>query len=415
MAFLSALATFMLLLMPANGLLWRSGDKTFKQLDPAHCTEAALIEPRNLPKPTTLALESAVGVPGLDFITLVHGDANMQSSRALVQNSSLLNKLAAHGQLRLLNVHVGDLGGDHKENKMPTFLEEGARYHDEYSRLVESPGFWKLMKCDRVVLMQSDSLFCHGSKARLADFAEYPYIGGHTPLIEHRNHRLHMNGGFSLRSRPAMLKCLDKSQQTFEEQVTVQEDIFYSICHSLRQPSVELMDKFAIDNAWKIPGDMPLGMHKPWGNGPFRDINLLACPGAKALYETFLEEQRSQQKQLQQQQQQRQPSSAMTRSIREKNTWNKEKADDAPQGTQINEDTPEAVEAMRDTSDVGAASGEEGTENEDEESDEDEHALDDPEMKSGTSEEETESSGSDEDSEAWSEGERIIAAGQVAP
>jgi len=277
----------MLLLTFADGLFWKSTEKTLKQLDPSHCTEAALIEPRNLPKPTTLALESAVEVPGLDFITLVHGEENMQSSQALVQNSSLLNKLAARGQLRLLNVHVGDLGGDYKDNTMPDLLQEGARYHDEYSRLVESPGFWKLMKCDRVVLMQSDSLFCHGSKARLADFVEYPYIGGHSPWIEHNHSRLHMNGGFSLRSRPAMIKCLDKSQQTPEEQATLQEDSFYSICHSLRQPPVELMDKFAIDNAWKELGSVPLGMHKPWGAGPFRTSNLDACPGAKALHDTF--------------------------------------------------------------------------------------------------------------------------------
>lgn len=282
-------AIFLLLLIPAGGL--RRNVDTQQQLDPARCTEVALIEPRNMPQPTTLALESAVGVPGVDLITFVHGDANAQSSTNLVEKSSLLNKAAAQGLLRLLNVHVGDLGGDESRNRMPVFLSEvhgfngtaGTRYHDEYSRLVMNPGFWNLMKCDRVLLMQSDSLFCRGSKMHLADFAESSYIGGDNPDIRHGT-RGHMNGGFSLRSRPAMLKCLDKTQQTSAENQIVQEDIFYSVCHSLPQPPVELMDKFAIDNAMKHPIGVPLGMHKPWGRGEFITENLAACPGANDLF-----------------------------------------------------------------------------------------------------------------------------------
>jgi len=48
------------------------------------------------------------------------------------------------------------------------------------------------------------------------------------------------------------------------------EDEIYSQCPHLKQPPRELVDRFAIGNAMKMPTGVPLGVHKPWGGWAFR-------------------------------------------------------------------------------------------------------------------------------------------------
>eukprot|EP00419_Tripos_fusus_P040882 CAMPEP_0172791106 /NCGR_PEP_ID=MMETSP1074-20121228/208303_1 /TAXON_ID=2916 /ORGANISM="Ceratium fusus, Strain PA161109" /LENGTH=292 /DNA_ID=CAMNT_0013628161 /DNA_START=56 /DNA_END=932 /DNA_ORIENTATION=- len=261
--------------------------------DPAACTEAVLVEPRALHY-TAVALKSAVGVADIDLVTFAHGQDNAKFSHDLVEGDKNLDEAYNRGFLRLLSLPVGDLGGDRIVNKMPeTALIEAnssycARWHHEYTRLLVSPGFWNLLRCDRVLIFQSDTVFCRGSSATIEDFKAFPYIGGETPGIsagEGRMHmnggfslaaghiggetpgisagegRMHMNGGFSLRSRAAMLQCIENDMQDDRD---LGEDEIYSRCPFLMQPPRDLADLFAIDNAQKMPSNVPLGVHKPW-------------------------------------------------------------------------------------------------------------------------------------------------------
>jgi len=259
--------------------------------DLIECTEAVLVEPRAMHY-TTVALNSALDVPGVDLITFAHSRITAKFAKQLVKSDATLEKAFKKRSLRLLELPVGDLGGDAEVNEMPTGLvtvnsSSCAEYHHEYTRLLVSPGFWKRLHCNRVLIFQSDTVFCRGSSVKLEEFAAFPYIGGQTPQMGGGLGRIHINGGFSLRSRPAMLQCIEHATKEGLQNTGMGEDEIYSQCPHLKQPPLKLVDRFAIDNALKMPTIMPLGVHKPWGSGPFAAQVIKICNGARALYDAY--------------------------------------------------------------------------------------------------------------------------------
>lgn len=276
-----------------------------QKVDPTTCLEAVLVEPRALHY-TAIALQSALGVPGIDLVTLAHGKSNGEFSKQLVEDNEDLAKAYEQGALTLLPLPVNDLGGDEPVNAMPApnllvktqrlvrrdsaASTEDQTWHHEYTRLLLSPGFWKLLQCDRVLTFQSDTVFCHDSPVNIDEFKPFAYVGGETPGMS-RFGRVHMNGGFSLRSRPAMLQCIEHDMHNEVANSDMGEDEIFSQCLSLKQPPKELMDRFAIDNSLKMPTTSPLGVHKPWG-GPFNQEVTKICIGAQALTAAALKEPR---------------------------------------------------------------------------------------------------------------------------
>jgi len=263
------------------------------KLDAATCVEGVLVEGRAL-NYTIVALESAVGVPGIDLLTLAHGKSNSRWAEELVVSSKILHREFLRGRLKLLPMPVHDL-------EMRSPLQWGIGYNDEYNRLMTSPSFWKLFKCDTILLFQSDSVFCRNTEVRLSEFLQYPYIGGITPGFDAGEKeiqegekeeeleaniilpppRRYLNGGFSLRKRPEILKCIAQERGQMNGHM---EDDFYSHCETLAQPPVSVANRFAIDNAHIIPSEAPLGVHKPWGDGPYHQEVMHLCEGAEKLY-----------------------------------------------------------------------------------------------------------------------------------
>jgi len=267
------------------------------KLDADTCVEGVLLEPRAISY-TTVALESAVGVPGIDLLTLAHGKLNRRWAEELVASSNILHPEYQRGTLRLLPLPIQDLGGNDLVNAMPRQLQgdvgdvgslpagkthknKGAGYLDEYSRLLTTPGFWKLFKCDAILLFQSDCVFCRNTKVKLSEFLQYPYIGGISPGLDGNSTRHHLNGGFSLRKRPEILKCIAEEPEQINGRM---EDVFYSHCKTLAQPPVSVANRFAIDNAHVIPARAPFGVHKPWGDGPHFVRVMELCEGANELF-----------------------------------------------------------------------------------------------------------------------------------
>jgi len=278
------------------------------KMDPTTCLEAVLVEPRALHY-TAVALQSALGVQGIDLVTLVHGKSNGEFSKQLVKGNEGLANAYEQGTLTLLPLPVNDLGGDEPVNIMPATAPrpnllvisqrlvrrdsaasaEDQSWHHEYTRLLLSPGFWKLLQCDRVLTFQSDTVFCHGSPVNIDEFKPFAYVGGETPGLSRSSGRVHMNGGFSLRTRPAMLQCIEHDMHSEVLHSGMGEDEIFSQCLSLEQPPKKLMDRFAIDNALKLPTTSPLGVHKPWA-GPFKQEITKLCSGAQTLIDAFHKE-----------------------------------------------------------------------------------------------------------------------------
>jgi len=256
------------------------------KLDAVTCVEGVLVEPRAIHY-STVALESAVGVPGIDLLTFAHGKSNRQWAEELVASSNILYPEHERGVLRLLPLPVQDLGGNDPVNEMPSLLQWGAGYHDEYSRLMTTPAFWKLFKCDTILLFQSDCVFCRNTRVNISEFLQYPYVGGISPGFDAGPTRHHLNGGVSLRNRPEMLKCIAEEAEHIEGRM---EDDFYSRCKTLAQPPVSVANRFAIDNAHMLLAEAPFGVHKPWGNGPFHEQIMHLCKGAKELFNAMTSE-----------------------------------------------------------------------------------------------------------------------------
>lgn len=263
------------------------GSTGWGMLNPATCVEVVLIEPRPV-KGIVRAAESALGSDETNLVTLAHGAFNADYVQALVAQSQGLSEAQQKQRLRLLDLRIGDLGSDVPgsskiiDNSTSQLVQAESRvsYHDEYSRLVKSQFFWDNLFCDHIVLMQSDSLFCHGSTVRLAEFFDYSFVGGRQPGLDAAD-RMAMNGGFSYRSRSHALACL--ALYPAEVAGTGEgEDIFFSRCPLFVQPPAAMAERFAVDNAATLAVVVPLGVHKPWV-GPYSAETMAMCPGAEEL------------------------------------------------------------------------------------------------------------------------------------
>jgi hypothetical protein len=174
-------------------------------------------------------------------------------------------------------------------------MEGDLRYHDQYSRVLMSKEFWKASVCDRILIMQSDTVLCSNSEVRLSEFFDYEYVGGYTPKMR-KGARRHMNGGLSFRNRFGMLRCVQgRSSNASHASHPISEDVFFSGCEDLKQPSVAMMNRFSIDNAHEIMEQkhVPFGVHKPWskafrGNHPVS--NMMYCDGAKELRQNMIQD-----------------------------------------------------------------------------------------------------------------------------
>jgi hypothetical protein len=91
------------------------------------------------------------------------------------------------------------------------------------SGLLTNITFWRVVRGEKILFFQLDSIFCSNSSHKLKDFLQYDYIGA--PW--HSRLRIPVkvgNGGFSLRSRSKSLVLLSKL--TFSGKY--HEDVWFS-------------------------------------------------------------------------------------------------------------------------------------------------------------------------------------------
>jgi hypothetical protein len=259
-------------------------------LDPASCLEAVIVEPRKLQTIST-ALESAALSKNahFDMFTIAFGDANGDYVQQLVQNSTVLMSLRKQGAMRFRKLPFKDLGGNSLDDMDRPSNPRG--HHDQYSRVLKSAEFWEGFTCDRILLMQSDTVLCSNSEVHLSDYFKYEYVGGRTHNLDKHYFpgRRHLNGGLSFRNRVGMLRCI-RAAASYPEDVRLwlarlPEDGFFSNCEELEQPSGLVARRFAIaSGSYEMePDQVPFGVHSPWQESSCRGCrksNLQHCVGA---------------------------------------------------------------------------------------------------------------------------------------
>ncbi len=79
----------------------------------------------------------------------------------------------------------------------------------EYNELLKTKEFWKLFVGEKLLIYQEDSCIF---KSNIEDFLKWDYIGAPWPPEYKINKNSVGNGGFSLRSKNVMIKCLDYAE-----------------------------------------------------------------------------------------------------------------------------------------------------------------------------------------------------------
>lgn len=131
----------------------------------------------------------------------------------------------------------------------------------EYNILLTSMTFWNQINGEYILIFQTDSCLCqHIDNIDMYQYKEYGFVGAPCKDINDR-YNSWRNGGFSLRRKSLILKCLKKLQPC--EKVTINEDKFYTvICRDIIKPApYDLSLKFSLE---KYYYDRPLGLHKTW-------------------------------------------------------------------------------------------------------------------------------------------------------
>ena len=129
---------------------------------------------------------------------------------------------------------------------------------DYTNSLLTNITFWRLVKGEKVLFFQLDSIFCSNSSHKLNDFLKYDYIGApwHSQL---KMPAKVGNGGFSLRSRRKSIALL--LLRSYDH--LYHEDVWFSRFLHLVNASVAPINIARIFSVETIFYARPMAVHKP--------------------------------------------------------------------------------------------------------------------------------------------------------
>ena len=156
-------------------------------------------------------------------------------------NQELIENAYADKQIHLINLDTPNLSPS------------------QHNYLLTQKFFWNTIKSEKIFIFQTDSFL---RRKGIEEFMKYDYIGA--PWFDSSpNNPMDYsggNGGLSLRSKKAMLDCI----QQFAYPPNLPEDIFFthSLYH-LKNPNVpprEVAKSFSVETVFHPD---PLGLHRP--------------------------------------------------------------------------------------------------------------------------------------------------------
>jgi hypothetical protein len=129
------------------------------------------------------------------------------------------------------------------------------------SSLLTNITFWRLVKGEKILFFQLDSIFCSNSPHELKDFLKYDYIGA--PWHPRFGIPAKVgNGGFSLRSRSKLIELL--SNHSYDHKYhKYHEDVWFARFLHLVNASIAPVDIAKTFSVETIFYETPLAVHKP--------------------------------------------------------------------------------------------------------------------------------------------------------
>ena len=128
-----------------------------------------------------------------------------------------------------------------------------------YTSYLMTRDFWEMMPSETIMIFEMDSFI---RKNTIEPYLRYDYIGAPwnpvvSPWSKSRNHV--GNGGFSIRKKRAMLRCIAARKNT---ELLSDDRFFGETCEDLLYlPATDVARSFSVET-WEHPD--PVGFHKPW-------------------------------------------------------------------------------------------------------------------------------------------------------
>ena len=139
----------------------------------------------------------------------------------------------------------------------------------DYNKLLTNKEFYNMIPSDTFIIFQTDSCLL---KEGIDGYTMFDYIGAPWP---HRNF-FAGNGGFSIRKKRFILRCLD----TFERPPKTNEDVFFSTCsyfsvngRRLNRNFPSLAKAMSFSCEYIVTKELPLGVHKVIENIHIDNLN----------------------------------------------------------------------------------------------------------------------------------------------
>ncbi|KAJ3181419.1 hypothetical protein HDU87_001025 [Geranomyces variabilis] len=182
----------------------------------------------------------------------------------LLNRSSAVKKYITSGKLTAMQLPETIKLKDRQD--VSYFLTQNSTWH-----LLPEPA-------EHIFFFQLDAMICSNSEQSVDDYLHFDYIGAPWP---HAPQLRGGNGGFSMRRKSRLLRCLrHRTWHRGEDS----EDVFYSYCLSsfpdAVMPSFNQQKEFAIE---RVDSPRYLGLHKPAG-GVKVATHLDFCPEAAMLF-----------------------------------------------------------------------------------------------------------------------------------
>jgi len=131
--------------------------------------------------------------------------------------------------------------------------------------------FWEMFEEDYILLFQADSAACGRPGRNFEEYLIYDYVGA--PWLSGEVG----NGGFSLRNRAFMIKCLDYVENGILPYLEPEDDFFHICATEIggRLPTTAVASAFALESSSEKvpPNPKSLGIHKLCGNNRILGCN----------------------------------------------------------------------------------------------------------------------------------------------
>ncbi|KAJ3146371.1 hypothetical protein HDU89_006236 [Geranomyces variabilis] len=144
-----------------------------------------------------------------------------------------------------------------------TLLAPGVILKDSQtvSEFLTSRWIWDQIQAEHILFFQLDAMLCSNSDQTIDDFLKFDWIGAPWP---HRRQLRGGNGGFSMRRKSRMLRCIER--QTWQRGGP-NEDVWFSQCMATFSDAI--LPTYEESMSWAVEAQESkryMGIHKPWGS-----------------------------------------------------------------------------------------------------------------------------------------------------